>query len=68
MGDAYDEIDAWVVRAPEDVVIDDDEVSRDGVSVVEHVLVHALLVVDRHRESRDMTKTTGEIEEEENKP
>ncbi len=46
---AYGEIDAGVIGAPEDVVVNDDEVSRNGVAFIEHVLVDALHVVNRDR-------------------
>lgn len=53
---AYGKIDAGVIGAPEDVVVDDHEVSRDGVALVKYILVDALQVVDRHRQRRDSAK------------
>ena len=35
-----------MIGAPEDIVINDDEVSGDGVAFIEDVLVDALNVVD----------------------
>lgn len=42
---AYREIDAGMIGVPEDVVIDDDEVPRNGVAFVEDVLVDAFHVI-----------------------
>lgn len=47
--EAYDKINARVIGAPEDFVIDNDEVSGNSIAFVEYVLVHAFDVVYRHR-------------------
>ena len=46
---AYSEIDARVIGAPEDVVVNNNEVAGNGVILIENVLVDALDVVYRHR-------------------
>lgn len=52
--ESYDEVDAGVIGAPEDVVIDDDEVTGDGVTFVEYVLVDAFDVGYSDGESREV--------------
>ena len=45
----YREVDAWVIGAPEDVVVDNDEVPGHGVALIGHELVDALGVGHRNR-------------------
>lgn len=51
-----------MIGAPEDVVINDDEVPGHGVALVKNILVHALDVVDRHRQGRRRRQSGGEDE------
>lgn len=50
----YDEVDAGVIGAPKDVVIDDDEVAGNGVAFVDNVLVHTFLVVNGYGQRRQL--------------
>lgn len=61
----YLEIDAGVIGAPEDVVIDDDEVSGDRISLVEYVFVYALGFVYGDRKGGEMAKGAQEKRQEE---
>lgn len=49
-----------MVGDPEDVMIDDNEVAGDGAVLVLHVLLHALLVVHRHRQASRMPNAEEE--------
>lgn len=50
---AYSKIDARMIGAPEDVVVNYDEISRNGVAFIDDVLVYTFFFVHRHREGRD---------------
>lgn len=52
----YREIDSRVIGVPEDIVIDDNEITGNYVVLVEDVLVHAFDVVYRHRKRRDSSE------------
>ena len=43
---AYSEIDARVIGAPENVVINDNKVPRNGVTFVDNVLINTFHFVD----------------------
>lgn len=42
-----------MIRAPENVMVDDDKVSGDNIAVKENEIVHALRVGDRDGEGRE---------------
>lgn len=45
-----------MIGTPENVMVDDNKVPRNGVSLVKHVLVNTLDVVHRHRQRFNATE------------
>jgi len=45
-----------MIGTPKDVMVDDNKVPRNGVTLVKHVLVDALDVVHRHRQRFNASK------------
>ena len=56
----YSEINARVIGAPENVMIHNNEVSRNTVALVENVLVDAFNIIDGDRKSREIGDETAQ--------
>lgn len=50
---SHREIQTGMIRSPEDIMVDDDEVSGDVISFVEDILLYAFIVANSNRERWD---------------
>ena len=47
--EAYNELDARVIGAPEDLMVEDHEVATDDITIVLHILPNALRILDSEK-------------------